>query len=104
MKILLDYPVVYMKYYQDDQFVDEPPPCRLILSRFKDAMMRDSSTFSVSLDQNIMFGSTPLETAQISGFNSFNVKECSPLMDGIMLIRIRFNQLTLSSPRLGLDS
>ncbi len=32
---------------------------------------------------------------QVSGFNSFHVSECTPVVDGVIVLRLKFNELTI---------
>ncbi len=33
--------------------------------------------------------------AQVSGFNSFHVSECTPVVDGVIVLSLKFNELTI---------
>jgi len=82
------------------QFRNLAAPCRLLLEPFKTELLRDKSTFHVSFDpssSNFHLIDLNLQQtqAQVSGLNSFTVVDCTPVVDGVLVMGLEFNEITI---------
>jgi len=79
--------------YDDTNNEELWSPCTLLVERFKERLLRDQARI-------VVYGSSRNDFSQsavMTGFNSFVVKECSAPAQGLLLLRLAFNEITIAT-------
>jgi len=69
------------------------PPCSLLVERLKERLLRDQARIEVYGGRLNDFS----QSAMMSGFNSFVVEECTAPAQGLLLLRLKFNEITIAT-------
>merc|ERR1711936_504436 len=68
-------------------------PCGLLVERLKERLLHDEARI-------LVYGSSRNDNSQsamMSGFNSFVVEECTTPAQGLLLLRLEFNEITIAT-------
>ena len=94
--------------YDDTNNEELWSPCTLLVERFKERLLRDQARIVVygssrnDFSQSAVVGKNQnifkiIILPQMTGFNSFVVKECSAPAQGLLLLRLAFNEITIAT-------